>query len=331
MRLIPKILFIDDDNFFLEFYRAELSQEDISTDFARDGEDGIKKAIELKPDIILLDVILPIKDGFEVIKELKANPDTKDIPVIIVTTLSAQDDMDRLLASGAVKVFNKINQLPKDIIDFIRGKLKGGEFKLREATETGPKATTLSKEEIEKSFKESLKEVEKTLSTFFNKKSSLEDINMSLMPFSEFKTYMNEMAEHYGSISVYSEIEAKTSGMAILNMKRDDTLNFIKLIGEGMLGKDMGFSLSDRVVEEFFNIVVNAFLNKFASAMGDRMILKSAIITNPKYVAAALQKTQMLKKDNESVFFTEEDYLIEEYGLKFSLFIIIGTSVYEKN
>ena len=104
---MKKILVVDDDPEILELTKKGLEANGYKAILALDGVEGLNKAMEEKPDLILLDIIMPNKDGFEMLRELKANAFTRDIPVIM---LSAKGETDFLLKGekfGAVDYFIK--------------------------------------------------------------------------------------------------------------------------------------------------------------------------------------------------------------------------------
>lgn len=82
-----KILVIEDDPFLNKVYMNKLSQEGFVVSTAMDGLSGLEKAREQKPSLVVLDVILPKMNGFEVLEELKKDPAVKHIPVIIISNL----------------------------------------------------------------------------------------------------------------------------------------------------------------------------------------------------------------------------------------------------
>jgi CheY-like chemotaxis protein len=92
-----KILAIDDEVDTLTFYAEVLEDNDFTPITAENGLEGIKKAREEKPDLILLDIMMPKKDGAKTYKELKNDPDLKDIPVLIITGISKEVDYKVLL------------------------------------------------------------------------------------------------------------------------------------------------------------------------------------------------------------------------------------------
>ncbi|MDA8217998.1 MAG: response regulator [Dehalococcoidales bacterium] len=83
-----KILLVDDDPDFLEATRMVLESQPYQVFTAQNGVEGLKMARETRPDLIILDVIMPLKDGFMTCDELKNNPEYQEIPVLMLTSLS---------------------------------------------------------------------------------------------------------------------------------------------------------------------------------------------------------------------------------------------------
>ncbi len=121
------ILLIEDDPMLTELYQVKLEMEGFQASVATDGESGLKQSKKLKPDLILLDIMLPKLNGFAVLKELKANRGTADIPVIVLTNLGgAKADNDRKLALslGATQFLVKNFHLPDDIVGQVKSTLE---------------------------------------------------------------------------------------------------------------------------------------------------------------------------------------------------------------
>ena len=115
-----KILLIEDDPFLLNMYNTKFELEGFLVITANDGEKGSKLALKEEPDIILLDILLPKKDGFEVLEELKTNNKTKDIPVILLTNLSQKNEVERGLLLGAIDYLIKAHFMPSEIVTKIK-------------------------------------------------------------------------------------------------------------------------------------------------------------------------------------------------------------------
>lgn len=122
--MIKKILIIEDDKFLRELIVQKLIKEGYDAAEAIDGEEGIKKVKTVKPDLVLLDLILPGIDGFEVLTRMKEDPSLVQIPVIILSNLGQKDDVERGLKLGAVDYLIKAHFTPREIIDKIRNTLK---------------------------------------------------------------------------------------------------------------------------------------------------------------------------------------------------------------
>jgi len=101
-----KVLLVDDSKFLRMASERALSRAGYEVSTAADGEEGLKVANDQLPDIILLDMLLPKISGPDVLKALKANPATKDIPVIVLSSLSQKNE-EKLLNEGAAAYFEK--------------------------------------------------------------------------------------------------------------------------------------------------------------------------------------------------------------------------------
>jgi len=122
---MPKsILIVEDDKFLRELIAQKLAKEGYNTLTAIDGEEGIKKIKEEKPDLVLLDLILPGIDGFEVLSRMKDDEDLAKIPVIILSNLGQREEVERGLKLGAVDYMIKAHFTPREIIDKVKEVLK---------------------------------------------------------------------------------------------------------------------------------------------------------------------------------------------------------------
>ncbi len=118
------ILIIEDDKFLRELIVQKLLKESYNISEAVDGEEGIKKVKEEKPNLVLLDLILPGIDGFEVLSKMKEDSGLVSIPVIILSNLGQKEDVEKGLKLGAVDYLIKAHFTPGEIIDKIKSVLK---------------------------------------------------------------------------------------------------------------------------------------------------------------------------------------------------------------
>ena len=117
---MKKILFIEDEAALQKMLGDLLSHEGYSVISALHGDSGIKLAKKNKPDLILLDLILPKFNGFDVLKSLKEDSSTKDIPVIVFTNLEDMENIERALSLGATTYLVKANYRLEEVLEKIR-------------------------------------------------------------------------------------------------------------------------------------------------------------------------------------------------------------------
>lgn len=125
-----KVLLVEDDPFLHSLLKNRLSEENFEVLLAKDGEEALNILKTNKPDLILLDLILPKKSGFEVMEEIKSDPQmqAEDIPIIIITNLGQPEDVARGQELGAheyfVKAKTSIDDLVSKIKDFLSSRRK---------------------------------------------------------------------------------------------------------------------------------------------------------------------------------------------------------------
>jgi len=111
-----KILVIEDEHFLLNFYGSKLGQLGYQAIKASGGDEGIRLAKLKSPDLILLDILMPDIDGYEVLRRVKADKKTKNIPVLILSNLSQRVEVKKGLELGAVEFIVKADVIPDDIV-----------------------------------------------------------------------------------------------------------------------------------------------------------------------------------------------------------------------
>jgi CheY-like chemotaxis protein len=120
-----RILIADDNQANVELLEAFLAEIDCETEIAVDGQDTLEKVASFQPDLILLDVMMPKRSGFEVCKQLKTDPATKGIMILMVTALNELGDIERAVAAGTddflSKPVNKV-ELVKRVENMLRFK-----------------------------------------------------------------------------------------------------------------------------------------------------------------------------------------------------------------
>ncbi|HOX21388.1 MAG TPA: response regulator [Candidatus Paceibacterota bacterium] len=115
-----KILLVEDDPFLSNLLKVRLQRENIDVTLARDGEEALKDLTANRPSLILLDLILPKKSGFEVLEKISTDPQLKDMPVIIISNLGQTSDIQRGKELGAVEYFVKAKISIDDLIEKVK-------------------------------------------------------------------------------------------------------------------------------------------------------------------------------------------------------------------
>ncbi|HEV8601502.1 MAG TPA: response regulator [Patescibacteria group bacterium] len=115
-----KILVVEDEAILLTALSEELRQQGFDVVGAKDGVEGVEKVNSERPHLVLLDLVMPKLDGIGALKQMKANPETKDIPVVILTNLSDYDKIAEAMTLGAKDYLVKANYRLEELVDKIK-------------------------------------------------------------------------------------------------------------------------------------------------------------------------------------------------------------------
>ena len=115
-----KILLVEDEDFLLELYETKLEQAGYEVIKASNGSQGLSLAQLEKPNLILLDILMPEVDGYEMLRRLKADAKTKNIPVIIFSNLSQKAEIEKGLKLGASDFIIKTSVTPSELAGRVR-------------------------------------------------------------------------------------------------------------------------------------------------------------------------------------------------------------------
>jgi two-component system phosphate regulon response regulator PhoB/two-component system alkaline phosphatase synthesis response regulator PhoP len=116
----PKILIVEDDQFLRDLAAQKLRKEQLDVESAMDGERGITLAESIIPDVILLDILLPGIDGYEVLKRIRANPALQKTRIAMLSNFGQREDVDKALKSGADQFFVKANYTLDEIVEAVK-------------------------------------------------------------------------------------------------------------------------------------------------------------------------------------------------------------------
>lgn len=117
---MKKVLIVEDDQLIFSILSRELTGAGYEVLNAFDGEQAITTTREQRPDLILLDILLPRKNGFEVLQALKADPELASIPVVILSNLGQPEDIQKGRELGAIDYMVKVEFEPKQIVAKVR-------------------------------------------------------------------------------------------------------------------------------------------------------------------------------------------------------------------
>lgn len=115
-----KVLIIEDDSYISDMYRIKLESENFEVVVAEDGVAGIKQLEKYRPDVILLDVVMPKVDGFSVLKSIKSTDEIKNIPVVMLTNLGQKDNVERGFELGASGYIIKAHFTPSEVVKKVK-------------------------------------------------------------------------------------------------------------------------------------------------------------------------------------------------------------------
>lgn len=119
-----KVLMVDDDKMLIDLYKERLELAGYQVEVSRDGEEGLAKIHSTKPDLVLLDIMMPKVNGYEMLASIKSDPATKDTPVIILSALMRDINKSKAIESGADDYIIKSEAMPADVIQKIEAVLK---------------------------------------------------------------------------------------------------------------------------------------------------------------------------------------------------------------
>lgn len=120
-----KILLVEDEPLLANLLKQRLEKDGIEVTLARDGEEALARLRDSKPDLILLDIILPKISGFELMETLQADPQFERAPVIVISNLGQESDVARGAALGAIEYFVKAKVSIEELVEHVKTFLTG--------------------------------------------------------------------------------------------------------------------------------------------------------------------------------------------------------------
>lgn len=122
--MAKKILLIEDDPFLINIYLTKLKQEGFEVEVAKDGKEGVRVFKKNPPNLLLLDIVLPGMDGWEVLRTIREQDKFKDLAIIILSNLGQKQEIRKALELGATKYLIKTHYTPSQVVEEIKKILK---------------------------------------------------------------------------------------------------------------------------------------------------------------------------------------------------------------
>lgn len=122
---MAKVLIIEDDPLMSRMYQKIFTFEGYEVELAVNGEEGLEKVKKDKPNLVLLDIMMPKMNGLQLLEKVKLDPETKSIPIVMLTNLAGQQDAETAMSKGAVKYIIKSEYEPKQVANMVKEILAG--------------------------------------------------------------------------------------------------------------------------------------------------------------------------------------------------------------
>jgi CheY-like chemotaxis protein len=117
---VKRIVIIEDNAMAANIYLSTLSRQGFSVELATDGERGLAAVVGSKPDLILLDLMLPKIDGVELLRRIRATENLADVPIIVISNAFTPARLESLREAGATKIVSKANMSPKQLVSIVQ-------------------------------------------------------------------------------------------------------------------------------------------------------------------------------------------------------------------
>ena len=114
------ILLIEDDPFLIDIYTTKFREANFEVEVVEDGEKALTSLKERKPDVLLLDIVLPNVDGWEILREIREDSNLKDLKVVILSNLGQKEEVEKGFKLGAVKYLIKAHYTPTEVVEEVK-------------------------------------------------------------------------------------------------------------------------------------------------------------------------------------------------------------------
>src|SRR3989344_1962174 len=119
----PKILIVEDDRFLSSIIKSRMERNNFLVEQAFDGEEGLAKLAEFKPNLVILDIIMPKISGFEFLERIANDPEFNKVPILIASNLGQESDIEKAKSLGAIDYYVKVRTSIDDLDNMIRNQV----------------------------------------------------------------------------------------------------------------------------------------------------------------------------------------------------------------
>ena len=131
---MKQILLVEDDPFLIDIYVTKFKEAGFSVEVANDGEEGLRKLNEEKFTLLVLDIVLPHIDGWEILEKIKSNEKLKNLKIVVLSNLGQKGEVERGIKLGATKYLIKAHYTPSEVVKEIKEVLKQKYEQLQKTT-----------------------------------------------------------------------------------------------------------------------------------------------------------------------------------------------------
>lgn len=117
---MKKILLVEDDPFIIDIYTTKLTQANLQVEVVSEGDKVLEEARRQKPDLMLLDIVLPTMNGWEILRAIRMSEDLKDLPIIILSNLYQKDEVEKGMKFGVLKYMIKAHYTPSEVVSEVK-------------------------------------------------------------------------------------------------------------------------------------------------------------------------------------------------------------------
>jgi len=117
---MKKVLLAEDDPFIVDIYTTKLKQAGLEVVVVSEGDEVLEKARKEKPDLLLLDIVLPTMNGWEILRAIRQSDDLKDLPVVILSNLYQKDEVEKGFKFGVLKYLIKAHFTPSEVVEEVK-------------------------------------------------------------------------------------------------------------------------------------------------------------------------------------------------------------------